>query len=208
MLKVTRNNTTAKTLSIIFTLFISLLMIGQANADNYDDKQRSLHRKQYISMSLLFDIAENGARFSFDAEPVDENGMPAYGGEFITQGYLYPHGFLDTHEGVLEDGSPAYPDEVIGRWTCRGWHIGEGASTVSGPWVITNQLFDLKKEYGVLTIITEGYELSDINKPIERAITGGTGKFKRAKGASTQKLLGFNASQGVNVRVELRPIRF
>jgi len=161
--------------------------------------------KTYRHRNLRFDIAENGSRFSFDSEPVDENGLPAYGGEFITEGYLYPFGFLENHEGVNEDGSPAYPEQVLGRWVCRGWHVGNGATTVTGPWVVTTQIFDLDETFGQRTIITEGYELADINKPISRAITGGTGRFSRARGSSNQKLLGFNQSYGVNVRVVLHP---
>ena len=206
MLNFIRKNTNYRLLPIIAGIIISLFMLGQASAGDYE-KQSSRHGDGHSSKNLRFDIAENGSRFSFDAEPVDENGLPAYGGEFITQGYLYPHGFLDTHNGVMEDGSPAYPNEVLGRWVCRGWHIGEGASTVTGPWVVTTQIFDLKEEFGKQTIITEGYELSDIDLPINRAITGGTGKYSRARGNSTQKLLGFNQSQGVNVRVVLRPKR-
>jgi len=185
------------------TLFKRLLILGIAASSLIVSVSASGqdHRKP----TLRFDIAENGSRFSFDTEPVHADGLPAYGGEFITQGYLYPYGFLNDHDGVNVDGTPAFPDKVLGRWTCRGWHIGEGAKTKSGPWVVTNQLFDFDKTYGKHTIITDGYERADINIPIERAITGGTGRYKQANGDSTQKLLGFNDSYGVNVRVILRP---
>ncbi len=156
---------------------------------------------------LRFDIAENGARFSFDSDPLDEDGLPAYGGEFVTEGFLYPYGFLDGREGVDENGNPTFPAEVVGRWTCRGWHVGEGAKTKTGPWVITNQLFDLAERFGKRTIVTEGYEVVDLNAPIDRAITGGTGRFKNARGDSTQRMIGFNPSAGVNLRVVLRPKR-
>ncbi len=206
MLITTKKQSGTKAISTFLVLFLSLFVFSLAYADDHG-KHKSKYDVKHSNKTVRFDIAENGSRFSFDAEPVDENGLPAYGGEFITQGYLYPYGFLDTHSGVNEDGSPAYPNEVLGRWVCRGWHIGEGATTVTGPWVVTTQIFDLKEQYGKQTIITEGYELSDINEPIDRAITGGTGKYKNSKGASTQKLLGFNSSQGVNVRVVLRPKR-
>ena len=213
MLNINKNNTGTNRLTTVMMLVISLFMIGQTQAnENLNILNLNPSIKDPISEALpkhsskikRFDIAENGSRFSFDTEPVDENGLPAYGGEFITQGYLYPYGFLENHNGVNEDGSPAYPEEVLGRWVCRGWHIGEGASTVTGPWVVTTQIFDLKEKHGRQTIITEGYELADIDVGIDRAITGGTGKYGRAKGTSTQKLLGFNSSYGVNVRVVLR----
>ncbi len=204
MLKFTPNATPKTLLAVFFSFLFAFYIVPQANAD---EKERH-HQKQdrgHHHKNLRFDIAENGSRFSFDAEPVDENGLPAYGDEFITEGYLYPHGFLDTHEGVNEDGSPSYPDEVLGRWVCRGWHVGQGATTVTGPWVITTQLFDLDETFGKKSIVTDGYELADINQPINRAITGGTGKYGKARGFSTQKLLGFNPSLGVNMRVVLRP---
>ena len=155
---------------------------------------------------LKFDIAENGTRFSSDTEPVDEDGIPLYGAEFLTEGYLYPHGFLEDHEGVNEDGSPTHPDQVQGQWTCRGWHVGEGGNTETGPWVVTHQLFDLKETFGAETLTTDGYELVDVGVPCERAITGGTGKYSVSRGDSTQILLGFNESLGVNARVVLRPV--
>lgn len=213
MLNTNKNYTGANRLTTVMMLVISLFIIGQVHANedlnilnlnqSSNDSINESEQKHFMRIKR-FDIAENGSRFSFDAEPVDENGLPAYGGEFITQGYLYPYGFLETHNGVNVDGSPSYPEEVLGRWICRGWHIGEGASTVTGPWVVTTQIFDLKEKHGRQTIITEGYELSDINVGIDRAITGGTGKYGRASGTSTQKLLGFNSSYGVNVRVVLR----
>ncbi|MEO4041848.1 hypothetical protein AAFN47_09615 [Hoeflea sp. CAU 1731] len=42
-----------------------------------------------------FDVAEDMSRFVFSAAPVFDDGMPAYGNAFITQGYLYPTGTLD-----------------------------------------------------------------------------------------------------------------
>ena len=180
-----------------FTLIVAALVLQAGTAAADDDRQRALR----------FDIAENGSRFSFDVEPVDEDGLPAYGGEFITEGYLYPHGFLDGREGVDSDGNPTFPEKVMGRWSCRGWHVGEGAKTETGPWVITNQFFDLGDRPGDRTLITEGVELVDPGVPVDRAITGGTGRYRTARGASTQRMLGFNPSQGVNLRVVLRPRR-
>lgn len=151
-----------------------------------------------------FDVAENAARFVFDEAPVFEDGLPAYGNPFITEGYIYPYGFLDDREGVLANGEPAFPDEVIGRWTCRGWLVGDGVRTETGPWVITTQLYDFGDRAGQVTLITDGYELVDIDTPVKRSITGGTGPFRNARGEGNQVLLGFNKAEGVNLRFKLK----
>jgi hypothetical protein len=117
---------------------------------------------------------------------------------------------LNDSNGIVvkEDGTvaPEFPDKVIGEWTCRGWFIGNGAKTVTGPWVITTQFYNCGDEYGDVTLVTEGYEIADLNEAIERAITGGTGRYKAARGEEDQTLLGFNASEGVNLRFELSVI--
>ncbi len=147
------------------------------------------------------DIAENGAKFVFDEAPVFSDGLPAYGNEFITEGYIYPAGTLNGTNGVNADGSPEFPALVIGRWTCRGWFIGDGAHSITGPWVITHQYLDLDQTYGKTSITNDGYELSDLYIPVKRAITGGTGIYNKARGEASQALLGFNASFGVVLRV-------
>ena len=65
---------------------------------------------------------------AFDQDNVHEDGMPANGNAFITRGYIYPAGTLTESNGTLEDGSPEFPDLVLGEWVCRGWFVGEGAS--------------------------------------------------------------------------------
>ena len=88
-----------------------------------------------------FDVAEDITRFTFAAAPVFDDGMPAYGNAFVTQGYIYPAGTLsDGAEGVNPDGSPAYPDLVIGTWTCDGYFVGDGMRTETGAIVITRQV--------------------------------------------------------------------
>lgn len=119
----------------------------------------------------------------------------------MTQGYIYPEGTLDGTNGVLADGSPEFPDQVVGEWTCRGWFIGDGAHTTTGAWVITTQMYD----FNGTILITEGSEIADVDVTIDRAITGGTGPFATATGQGNQTLLGFNAIEGVVLRFELSP---
>lgn len=152
---------------------------------------------------LTVDVAEAGTRFLFDEAPVFEDGYPAYGNSFITEGYIYPAGTLSDSNGVLPNGAPEFPDLVLGKWTCRGYFVGDGAHTTTGPWVVTTQIFDLGEHPGEQTIVTEGFELADVGLVGLRAITGGTGSYSKARGQMAQTLIGFNESMGVNLQVEL-----
>lgn len=146
------------------------------------------------------DIAEDGNRFVFDENgPILDNGYPDYGNAFVTQGYMYPKGTLGESDGILADGSPEYPDLVLGTWTCWGYFIGDGADTVDGPWVITTQVFEFDRSgRGGESIVTVGTEAPAGNPAVVRAVTGGTGRFATARGQMAQVTLGHNASEGVN----------
>jgi hypothetical protein len=182
-------------------LFSTLFLLACDSATGPEESDSAL--------PATVDVAENMSRFVFDSDPVLGNGLPAHGNNFITQGFLYPGGFLDTRDGVLADGGPAFPDEVIGEWTCRGYFVGQGAQTETGPVVITTQLFDFyvdqgyedHKSSGWRNVVTEGYELIDLGVPVRRTMTGGTGLFAGATGEVEQELIGFNLSEGVNLRV-------
>ena len=153
---------------------------------------------------LRFDVAEDATRFVFDDAPVfEEDGFPAYGNSFITMGYIYPEGTLDGTNGVLADGTPEFPDLIIGEWICRGWFVGDGGHSATGPMVITTQIYNLGDDYGS-TLVTDGYELADLNIPVARAITGGTGEYSTARGEAVQELLGFTENMGVTLRFEVR----
>jgi hypothetical protein len=161
--------------------------------------------KQAASETTIvqFDVSESGPRFVFAEAPVFDDGLPAYGNAFVTEGYIFPYGYLDTQQGVGEDGQPINPEAVIGRWTCRGWFVGDGAKTVTGPWVITTQLYDLGETPGSLTLVTDGLELVDKGVPGARAVSGGTGAYQLARGQALQTLLGHNTSEGVDLRFEI-----
>jgi hypothetical protein len=152
---------------------------------------------------LRFDVAENGTQFIFDTNIVYDDGMPANGSTFVTRGYLYPAGTLTGTNGVLADGSPEFPDLVLGEWACRGWYIGEAAHATTGPWVITSQIYNFGGEIGAATLTSDGYELADIGVEVARSLTGGTGPFAGATGEQRQTFLGFNATMGANLQIEI-----
>jgi hypothetical protein len=157
---------------------------------------------QPSSDTIRVEVAEDGARFVFGQDYLFPDGMPAYGSPFVTQGYIYPEGTLNGTNGVLEDGSPEFPDKVIGEWTCYGYMIGEGAHATTGEWVVSTQIYKLHEQDA--TIVTNGFEIADLNVPAARAITGGTGEFSAASGEQTQELLGFTEKMGVNLVVEFQ----
>jgi len=147
--------------------------------------------------ATAFDVAEDHTAFVFAPAPVfEEDGYPAHGNPFVTQGYIYPAGTLaDGVSGVLEDGSPAFPNEVMGIWTCDGWFVGEAMHATTGTWLISRQVFEFAD--GDI-LITQGPEMADQMKPFTRPITGGTGDYESASGVMEQTLLGFTEFMGVS----------
>ena len=122
-----------------------------------------------------FDIAEDLSRFVFAAEPVFDDGMPAFGNPFVTQGYIYPAGTLDGGvEGTLPNGDAAFPDLVIGEWTCDGYFVGDGMRTETGAIVMTRQVY--RFDNGDL-LISHGPELVDAGVVVTRAGNGWYGHF-------------------------------
>jgi hypothetical protein len=159
--------------------------------------------------TLEVDIAEDGTRFVIDEAPVFDDGFPAHGNAFITQGYIYPAGTLTDSNGVNPDGSPEFPDQVIGEWSCTGYFIGEGAHATEGAWVYSTQLFAFgdNADTGAETIVVTGYEGVEVGAIVTGAITGGTGSYATAIGEADQELLGINnpelPTMGINKTVEL-----
>lgn len=145
---------------------------------------------------LTVDVACDATSFVFQG-PSTAAG-PAAGASFVVQGVIYPEGTLDDNgasSGLNADGTPEFPELVIGTWTCQGHFIGEGFAAQSGAFVATTQLFDLNTGTpGKKTIVTHGIELIDLDVPFKRAITGGTGEFDRAEGEATQTAVGVNAT--------------
>lgn len=148
-----------------------------------------------------FDVAEDHTRFSYAATPVDADGMPMHGNAFVTQGYIYPAGTVTgSTPGVLEDGSPAYPDKVLGTWTCDGWFVGDAMNTKSGTWLISRQVFEFRN--GDI-LVSQGPEKADIGLSYERPITGATGNYVKNDGDMWQTFLGMTEYMGVNVHFDL-----
>lgn len=153
--------------------------------------------------TIRFDIAEDGKRFVWD-KPVFDDGLPAHGATYISQGYIYPEGTLSAEvDGVNADGSAEFPDKVLGQWSCYGWYIGDAAHATEGPWVLSTQLYQFGSEWGAVTLVSEGYVIANTGGTVERAITGGTGPFANVRGQLADTNLGFNETEGGNARYEV-----
>lgn len=190
-------------LAILAALALSAFMLADSPGAAQGNEVTPSHWPGPAREVLTFDVAENATRFVFDEAPLFDDGMPAYGNSFVTEGYIYPDGTLSGGNGVLANGEPEFPDKVLGTWICRGFFIGDGAHTLTGPWVITTQNYNFGTELGDTTLVSEGYEVADVDVAIERAITGGTGPYRFARGEASQVLLGFNETTGVNLRFEM-----
>lgn len=151
---------------------------------------------------LRFDVAEDGTSFAWDGSPALKNGMPDQATLYITQGYIYPEGTLNGSNGVLADGSPEFPDKVLGQWSCYGWYVGAGKPEQTAPW-ITSHIFNLGESFGEVTLVSDGYSIDDLEVALERAIVGGTGPYAGATGVQMETNLGHNASNGLDIRYEI-----
>ncbi len=155
--------------------------------------------------TIAFEVAENGSRFAFDEAPIDDNGFPLYGNPFIIQGLIYPAGTLSDEDGdgvfngvIVETDpitgetvvKPEFPDKVLGLWICQSTVFAQdGFNIETGPTVFSTQLYDFNEvgsDFGKISLMSQGLELIDVGKGIQRAITGGTGPYKRAEAKSSR----------------------
>jgi hypothetical protein len=202
---------------VIMSIAVVLVSLSSftAHAADYDAAKQQWHN--WHNSRFVVEVVENPLRFSFDQlSPVLNDGSPAYGNPFVTEGYIYPAGTLkDGDSGVDDQGKPLYPDKVLGQWTCRGVFVGEGMATITGPVVNTTQLFSFYKTQGydpaklsnATSVVTEGFEMVEVGVPVTRAITGGTGRFNRTRGEVKQTLLGYSEAFGVSLRIKFRAYR-
>ena len=161
------------------------------------------------SQRLAFDVAENGKRFVFDDRPVFDDGMPAYGSSFVTEGYLLAPGTLADGEAVSADGTVAagFEGRVIGEWKCFGGFVGDGMRTKQDEIVVTTQTYRFYGDDGRDDhddrVVSIGTENVVGGTTAIRAVTGGTGRYRGAGGELSQTNLGLNPTGGVNATFEL-----
>src|SRR5262245_5428705 len=75
--------------------------------------------------TIRFDLAEDGTRLVRADAPILAESMQAHGAPYRSQGYIYPAGTLSAQvDGVNADGSPQFPERVLGQWSAYGWSVG------------------------------------------------------------------------------------
>ena len=160
--------------------------------------------------TLEVDIAEDGTRFVIDEAPVFDDGFPAYGNPFITQGYIYPAGTLTDSNGVNPDGIARVPRQGHRRVvlpaatsspTAPTPPKDRGCSPPSSSPSATTPTPDATPSSSPATKAPRSAEI------VTGAITGGTGRYATARGEADQELLGINnpelPTMGINKTVEL-----
>ncbi len=182
---------------VLFIVGVSALALGASGAPG----------KRFQNVGI--DVACDANSFVFQGPSTPDG--PAYGASFVVQGVIYPGGTFDEHgvdSGLLADGQPEFPDAVIGEWTCRGWFIGDGLPTKTGPFVVTTQIYDVDDEhFGTGTVVSDGKELIDLDVPFARAITGATGDYSRrfSRGQLFQTGIGVNKTGLFNFTFRRKP---
>ena len=172
----------------------------------------------YTTFSV--DVVADCNRFISEgrSHPVPADDLPVFGDYFMQEGLIYEGGTLAANCGggdgcgLLPDGSPAFPEAVIGKWTCYGSFVGDGTATSEGVWLYSTQVYEFDVEQidedifapGEHALVSHGPERNDLNVPWYRAITGGYGKFKRSTGQLLQTKIGFNQTECENFAIDFR----
>jgi hypothetical protein len=152
---------------------------------------------------LRYETAEDHTRFVWAGDPPLVDGMPVRDAAFVAQGYIYPAGTLKGTDGVLADGSPEFPDKVLGQFTCYGWWVAAGERRETAPW-LTTHIFNFGTEPGKAMLVTSGYDIDDLVISVDRAVTDGSGPYAGARGVQAEVNVGYNVTNGANVRYEVR----
>lgn len=134
------------------------------------------------------------------------------GDQFIVQGYIYPAGTLTGGNGVLADGSPEFPEAVLGIWLCDGWFLTARDETLTPAGARTVQTFEFDLiNLGNNMIVSYGFEQLALAALSTRPVIGATGLYNGRAGVQNQSILALNPTGGPNysnVFIETYDIRF
>jgi hypothetical protein len=143
---------------------------------------------------------------------IENAAQPGTGGSFLQEGIIYRPGTLAAHCpngngcGVNRDGTPEFPNAVIGRWRCWGSFVQAAAGS---PPLYSTQIYELRYDNGDTTpgehaLVSHGPEWGNSDVPLKRVIAGGYGRFQAAYGAVAQSRIGFNQTQCENYTLDFK----
>ena len=186
---------------VVFVLAVAALVAGQGALAGASGSA------PHPGGRFTVDVALDGAtwRMNDGTNPFFPvfTGALARGNTFIVSGKIYPKGTLqaggDFGGGA---GNPSGPETAgaIGTWVCRGafnLDIGDIAGGAV-PHVTSTQVFTFDSGD---VIVTEGPEGG---AEVLRAVIGGAGHLRHARGDVVEVPLGVNTSNLFNVRMHFR----
>jgi hypothetical protein len=162
--------------------------------------------------SFSVDVAADCNRY------IENTSQPGMGATFLQEGVIYRPGTLATHCpggngcGLKSDGTPEFPEAVIGQWRCWGSFVGHTGVSSDSPPSYSTQVYEFSVatpggnllEPGEHALVSHGPEWVSLEVPFERAIAGGYGHFKNADGVVAQTTVGFNQTQCENYTFDFK----
>lgn len=142
--------------------------------------------------ALVLDVACLGHTFAAnDGGALDPANGDLRGLSFCVEGLIYPAWTIPT--GVEFDLEQAPPSS--GSWFCRGWFISHPGRLL--PYTDTIQDFVLEpltsdNLWSADTLMSSGPE--GVPETFVRAVIGGTGRYRGARGEETMETIGTNSS--------------
>ena len=152
------------------------------------------------AQTFVLDVAIDAHTLALNNDPTAA-GTPARGTTFIVNGKIYPGGTIPS--GVT-DFNPDTAPGSIGTWVCRGVFLADFAEIVNGSAALafdTTQIFLLSTDKNAL--FTEGFE-GNLGVTTHRAVTGGTGQYRRVTGTLKQETIGVNRNGAADGLFDLR----
>jgi hypothetical protein len=153
------------------------------------------------TQTFVLDVAIDAHTLGLNNDPTAA-GTPKRGTTFIVNGKIYPGGTIPSGVAAFDpDTAPG----SIGTWVCRGVFLADFADIfVNGSAALafdTTQIFLLSTDGNAL--FTEGFE-GNVGVTTHRAVTGGTGRYRRVTGTLKQQTIGFNRNGAADGLFDLR----
>jgi hypothetical protein len=153
------------------------------------------------TQTFVLDVAIDAHTLSLNNDPT-AGGIPRRGTTFVVNGKIYPGGTIPSGvTGFDPDTAPG----SIGTWVCRGVFLADFADIfVNGSAALafdTTQIFLLSTDENAL--FTEGFE-GNVGVTTHRAVTGGTGHYRRVTGTLKQQTIGVNRKGAADGLFDLR----